>query len=136
MINLEKIKSKYQSPAFKKTCPCTILPPSFFNFSESPPPLGEVIKINCTPLKRGGRSKLWRAYIFDLILVSIPSNLIRTGGGRGTRVFSLNRQNICYEWQYLATCHQQTLKNTRSWASDFLILYKKLKSTFNSKLLN
>ena len=40
MINLEKIK-KWKSgkvPAlspFKKTCPCTILPPSFFNFSDS-----------------------------------------------------------------------------------------------------
>ena len=36
MINLEKIKRKSASPAFKKICPCTIPPPHFFNFSESP----------------------------------------------------------------------------------------------------
>ena len=81
MINLEKIKWKYQPPPFKKNCPCTIPPPPFLNFSEFPPPLGKVIKINCPPLRRGGRSKLWRAHIFDSILVSIPSNLVRTGGG-------------------------------------------------------
>ena len=41
---------------FKKTCPCTILSPPFFNFSDSPPPppLGQVIKIYFPPLKRGG----------------------------------------------------------------------------------
>ena len=95
MINLDKTKQeKCQPPPFKKTCPCTIVPPPFLIF-QSPTPLGEVIKIYCLPLKRGGGSKLWRAYIFDLILVSIPSSLIRTGGGGGMRVFSLNRQNLC-----------------------------------------
>ena len=45
MINLEKNKlEKCQSPPFKKTCPWTILPSPFFNFSDSPPP-GEVSKI-------------------------------------------------------------------------------------------
>ena len=60
MKNLEKIKlKKSQSPLpFKKTCPCTILPPAFFNFSDSPP-TGEVIKIYCPPsLKKGGGSEL------------------------------------------------------------------------------
>ena len=31
----------------------------------------------------GGGFKLWRAYIFDLILVRIPISLIRTGGEGG-----------------------------------------------------
>ena len=35
MINLEKIKyKKCQLPPFKKTCPCTTLPPPFLIFSE------------------------------------------------------------------------------------------------------
>ena len=41
---------------FKKTCPCTIHPPPFFNFSGPPPP-GKVIKIYLSPpprLKIGG----------------------------------------------------------------------------------
>ena len=95
MINLEKIKQMYQPPPLKRPVPAPYFHP-FFNFSESTTLApGEVIKINCSPLKRGGTSKLWRACIFDLTLVSIPSNLIRTGGGKGIRVFSLNRQNLC-----------------------------------------
>ena len=46
MINFEKIKyKKCQPPPFIKTCPCTILLPPFKNFSDSPPPFGEGIKI-------------------------------------------------------------------------------------------
>ena len=37
---------------FKKTCPCTILSPPFFNFSDSPTP-SEEIKIYFPPLKWG-----------------------------------------------------------------------------------
>ena len=52
MINLDKTKQeKCQLPPFKKTCPCTIVQPLFFNFSE---PHLDVIKIYCLPLKRGG----------------------------------------------------------------------------------
>ena len=36
MINLESIKQEQcQAPSLKKTCPCTILPQTFFNFSDS-----------------------------------------------------------------------------------------------------
>ena len=39
---------------FKKTCPCTILPPPFLNFSDFPPP-GKVFKIySPPPFKKGG----------------------------------------------------------------------------------
>ena len=63
MVNLEKIKyEKCQSlPPFKMTCPCTILPPPFFNFPDSPPPR-EVIKIYSPPFKKGGGSN----YINDI----------------------------------------------------------------------
>ena len=51
MINLEKIKHirKVPAPHFKRTCPCTILPSPFFNFSDRVPrsPPGEVGKIYC-----------------------------------------------------------------------------------------
>ena len=40
-------------PAFKKTCPLSILPPPFISFScRFPPPMGEVMKIP-HPLKKG-----------------------------------------------------------------------------------
>ena len=42
--------------------PCTILPPPFFNFSYSPPPLPplvQVIKIYSPPFKKGKVSELW-----------------------------------------------------------------------------
>ena len=43
-------------PPFKKTCPCTILPPPFLNFLYSPPPpSGKVIKIYSLPFKKGAR---------------------------------------------------------------------------------
>ena len=41
--------------SFKKTYPCKILPPPFFNLSD-PPPLGEAIKIYFPPLQRGGEN--------------------------------------------------------------------------------
>ena len=55
MINLEKIKLEKGHPPspFKKTCPCAILSPPFFNFSNSPH-LGKVIKTYSRPLKKGG----------------------------------------------------------------------------------
>ena len=41
MINLEKTKKeKCQPPLFKKSCPCYILPPPFFNNSDSLPTPG------------------------------------------------------------------------------------------------
>ena len=43
--------------SFKKTYPCKILPPPFFNLSD-PPPLGEAIKIYFPPLQRGGGGEL------------------------------------------------------------------------------
>ena len=57
MVNLEKLNRKSVSPhsPFKKTCPCTILPPPFFNFLDSPLPPGEVIKIYFLPFKKGRR---------------------------------------------------------------------------------
>ena len=55
MINLEKIKwEKCQSPPFKNTCPCTIIPHPVFNFSDFPPP-GEAIKIYFLTFKNGKR---------------------------------------------------------------------------------
>ena len=52
MINLEKIKSEkcqpLLPPRFKKTCPCTILPPPFLIFHIPPSP-EEVIKIYFPP---------------------------------------------------------------------------------------
>ena len=63
MINLESIKlEQCQPPSFKKTCPCPILPPTFFNFSD-PPSRGFNQNLLPLPLKKkeggGGRSKLW-----------------------------------------------------------------------------
>ena len=56
MINLEKIKcEKCHPPAFKKTCPYIVLPPSLLIF-QIPPSLGEVVKIYSLPL--GARSEL------------------------------------------------------------------------------
>ena len=50
MINLEKTKKeKCQPPLFKKSCPCYILPPPFFNNSDSLPTPGEVITIYFPP---------------------------------------------------------------------------------------
>ena len=53
MINLRKSVSP--PPPCKKTCPCTILPPSFFSFSGSLPltPPVEVIKIYFLSLFKG-----------------------------------------------------------------------------------
>ena len=68
--------------------------------------------------------------MLDLALVSIPSNLIRTGGGRGMRVFSLKQTKSMLRMtvvSYLSSTDPQLIKNTRSLTSDYLILYKKLK---------
>ena len=69
MINFEEIKEENcqpppptplppPPPRFKNTYPCTILPPPYLNFSDSPNPLGKVIEIYSPPphptLKRGG----------------------------------------------------------------------------------
>ena len=52
MINLKKIKKqKCQPSPLKMTCPCTILPLPFFNFSDFP---STVVKVYFPPLKRGG----------------------------------------------------------------------------------
>ena len=57
MINLEKVKIKVSalhSHPFKRTCPCTTLPPPSLIFQIPPP---EVIKIYPplpAPLKKGG----------------------------------------------------------------------------------
>ena len=66
MVDLEKIKQeKCQSPPFKRTCPCTILPPPFLIFQIPPPPLREVITIySPLPFKKGGGSKLFFPYVF------------------------------------------------------------------------
>ena len=64
MINLIKKKKKKRKSArpssFKKTCPCTVLPPTFKNFSDSPPPLWKrYLKFTFAPLNRmGGRGGL------------------------------------------------------------------------------
>ena len=89
MINLEKIKWKSVSPLLLRK---TALAPYFYPFLKffrvPTPDAREVIKMYCHPLKRGGWFKLWRKYVFDLILVSISSSLIRTGGRGGImRVF-------------------------------------------------
>ena len=55
MISLEKINyGKCQPPSFpfKKTCPCTILPP-LFNFSDSPLQ-GRYLKCTPPPFKKSG----------------------------------------------------------------------------------
>ena len=41
--------------SFKKTCPCTILPPPFFNFSDPPSGGGNQNLLPTTFKKRGGR---------------------------------------------------------------------------------
>ena len=56
MINLENInqeKCQLPCPLFKKTCPCTILPPPFFNFSD-PPLRGRLLKFTSPPLEKKG----------------------------------------------------------------------------------
>ena len=63
----------------KKTFPCTILLPPFFNFSESPSPLGELIKIYFHPLLK----KWWGAVSELCIYVTILKVL----------VFSLKHKN-------------------------------------------
>ena len=49
-IYIAKIGFANVTLPFKKTCPCTILPPPFSNFSDFPP-LGEVVKIYSPPLR-------------------------------------------------------------------------------------
>ena len=65
MINLKEIKQgKCQPPPlpFKRTCPCTKIPPPFLIF-QIPSHLGRSLKFIPHPtLKRGG-SKLWRCWI-------------------------------------------------------------------------
>ena len=41
------------TPVFKKTCPCTILPPPFFNFSDPPSREGNQ-NLLPPPFKKGG----------------------------------------------------------------------------------
>ena len=59
MINHEKFKQeKCQPSPLRKTCPCTILPPPFFNFSDSPSSVGG--NQNLLPLlkKEGGGGRV------------------------------------------------------------------------------
>ena len=62
---LKKLNRKNASPLplFKKTCPCTILPPPFFNFSDSPPHLWwRYLKFTLPPSKKkkgGGPNYDW-----------------------------------------------------------------------------
>ena len=61
MINLEKKKKNRISasppPPFKKTCPCTVLPPPFLIF-QTPPPR-EVIKLYSPSFRKKGVCEGW-----------------------------------------------------------------------------
>ena len=70
---------KVPAPPFKKTFPYTILPPPFFNFSDSTPP-EEVTKIYSSPppLKRGGPNydedfKMLQIKLYFFILLEIKN---------------------------------------------------------------
>ena len=65
MINLKEIKwGKCQRPPlpFKKTCPCTKIPPPFLIF-QIPSHLGRSLKFIPHPLPPLRGSKLWRCWI-------------------------------------------------------------------------
>ena len=63
----------WQLPPFKKTCPCTcpctILPPPFFNFSNSAPSEGG----NPPPFKKEGVSDIMYIMYSDIISVSVQT---------------------------------------------------------------
>ena len=79
MINLEKIKcEKCQTPhPFKKTCPCTILPPPFFNFSDSPL-WGRYLKFTPPPFKKGASDYVNSAQFLQSLWMIGPEKLSRT----------------------------------------------------------
>ena len=69
-------------PSFKKTCPCTILAPSFFNFSDPFPFGGSNQNLLPQPLKRGfqtmgsGLATQRTQLVFNLTSICLQNNML------------------------------------------------------------
>ena len=107
MINLEKIKYEKCQP-FKKTCPCTILPPLFFNFPDSPPP------------PHGGGNhypKLWHT-----------SEQVRK------KCWQRYQKGLCHRSCSTYQSCVQRLQNPRNFEKVYYFVYK-FQTTYNTKFM-
>ena len=92
-------------------------------------------------------SKLWREYIFDLISVSIPSTLIKTGGWGSMRVFHLT-DKICVKNDNMNSCtvkmvcwndcsyHYSFISNSLHWPWLFWEILTEEIATYISVMVN